>query len=75
MKRAVRVSSPLFALAVVTVALSAQQGAAPADRWTQFRGSSALLGTNRMNEPLMATPAISGNTLFIRTLSSLVAVR
>jgi outer membrane protein assembly factor BamB len=34
-----------------------------------------LLGTNRMNEPLMATPAISGNTLFIRTLSSLVAVR
>lgn len=34
-----------------------------------------LLGTNRMNEPLMATPAISGNTLFIRTLTSLVAVR
>jgi outer membrane protein assembly factor BamB len=34
-----------------------------------------LLGTNRMNEPLMATPAISGNALFIRTLSSLVAVR
>lgn len=34
-----------------------------------------LLGTNRMGEPLMATPAISGNTLIIRTLSSLVAVR
>ena len=34
-----------------------------------------LLGTNRMNEPLMATPAISGNALFIRTLSALVAVR
>jgi outer membrane protein assembly factor BamB len=34
-----------------------------------------LLGTNKMNEPLMATPAISGNALFIRTLSSLVAVR
>jgi outer membrane protein assembly factor BamB len=34
-----------------------------------------LLGTNRMTEPLMATPAISGNTIFIRTLTSLVAVR
>ena len=34
-----------------------------------------LLGTNRMGEPLMATPAISGNTIFIRMLSSLVAVR
>jgi outer membrane protein assembly factor BamB len=34
-----------------------------------------LLGTNRMGEPLMATPAISGNTMFIRTASSLVAVR
>ena len=34
-----------------------------------------LLGTNKMNEPLMATPAITGNALFIRTLSSLVAVR
>ncbi|HJR61385.1 MAG TPA: PQQ-binding-like beta-propeller repeat protein [Vicinamibacterales bacterium] len=34
-----------------------------------------LLGTNRMGEPLMATPAISGNTIFIRTLTSLVAVR
>ncbi|MBA2301792.1 MAG: PQQ-binding-like beta-propeller repeat protein [Acidobacteria bacterium] len=34
-----------------------------------------LLGTNRMGEPLMATPAISGNTLFIRMVSSLVAVR
>jgi outer membrane protein assembly factor BamB len=34
-----------------------------------------LIGTNRMGEPLMATPAISGNTLFIRTLTSLVAVR
>jgi outer membrane protein assembly factor BamB len=34
-----------------------------------------LLGTNRMGEPLMATPAISGNALFIRTLTSLVAVR
>jgi outer membrane protein assembly factor BamB len=34
-----------------------------------------LLGTNRMGEPLMATPAISGNTLIIRTLSSLAAVR
>lgn len=34
-----------------------------------------LLGTNRMGEPLMATPAISGNTIFIRMVSSLVAVR
>lgn len=34
-----------------------------------------LLGTNSMNEPLMATPAISGSTIVIRTLSSLVAVR
>jgi len=34
-----------------------------------------LLATNRMGEPLMATPAISGNTIIIRTLSSLVAVR
>jgi len=34
-----------------------------------------LLGTNRMAEPLMATPAISGNAIFIRTLTSMVAVR
>jgi outer membrane protein assembly factor BamB len=34
-----------------------------------------LLGTNPMGEPLMATPAISGNAIFIRTLTSLVAVR
>ncbi len=34
-----------------------------------------LLGTNRMGEPLMATPAISGNTIFVRTVSALVAVR
>jgi outer membrane protein assembly factor BamB len=34
-----------------------------------------LLGTNRMGEPLMATPAISGNTIFLRTVSALVAVR
>jgi outer membrane protein assembly factor BamB len=34
-----------------------------------------LLGTNRMGEPLMATPAISGNTIIIRMLSALVAVR
>jgi outer membrane protein assembly factor BamB len=34
-----------------------------------------LLGTNRMGEPLMATPAISGNAIFIRTLTALVAVR
>jgi outer membrane protein assembly factor BamB len=37
--------------------------------------SFELLGTNRMGEPLMATPAISGNAIFIRTLTSLVAVR
>ena len=37
--------------------------------------SYELLGTNRMGEPLMATPAISGNTIFIRMLSSIVAVR
>jgi outer membrane protein assembly factor BamB len=37
--------------------------------------SYELTGTNRMGEPLMATPAISGNTIFIRTLTSLVAVR
>ena len=34
-----------------------------------------LLATNPMGESLMATPAISGNTLFIRTLTSLVAVK
>ena len=34
-----------------------------------------LLSTNRMGEPLMATPAISGNAIFVRTLTSLVAVR
>jgi len=34
-----------------------------------------LLATNAMGEPLMATPAISGNTLFFRTLSKLVAIR
>lgn len=37
--------------------------------------SYELLGTNRMGEPLMATPAISGDTIFIRMLSSIVAVR
>jgi outer membrane protein assembly factor BamB len=34
-----------------------------------------LIGANAMGEPLMATPAISGNAMFIRTLTSLVAVR
>jgi outer membrane protein assembly factor BamB len=34
-----------------------------------------LVATNRMGEPLMATPAISGNAIFIRTLTALVAVR
>jgi outer membrane protein assembly factor BamB len=34
-----------------------------------------LLATNPMGESLMATPAISGNTIFIRTLTSLVAVK
>ena len=34
-----------------------------------------LLATNPMGESLMATPAISGSTIFIRTLTSLVAVR
>ena len=34
-----------------------------------------LLATNAMGESLMATPAISANTLFIRTLTSLVAVK
>lgn len=34
-----------------------------------------LLATNAMGEPLMATPAISGNTLYLRTLSALIAVR
>ena len=34
-----------------------------------------LLATNPMGEPLLATPAISGDTVFIRTLSSIVAVR
>jgi len=37
--------------------------------------SYELVGTNPMGEPLMATPAISGNTIFIRTLTALVAVR
>ena len=34
-----------------------------------------LVATNRMGEPLIATPAISGNAIFIRTLTSLIAVR
>ena len=34
-----------------------------------------LISTNKMGEPLMATPAISGNTIFIRTLSKIVAIR
>lgn len=37
--------------------------------------SYELLATNPMEESLMATPAISGNTIFVRTLTSLVAVR
>ena len=34
-----------------------------------------LLATNRMAEPIMATPAVSGNSIFIRTLTKLVAIR
>ena len=34
-----------------------------------------LLATNSMAEPIMATPAVSGNSIFIRTLTKLVAVR
>jgi outer membrane protein assembly factor BamB len=34
-----------------------------------------LLSTNRIGEALMATPAISGNTLYLRSLSSLIAIR
>jgi outer membrane protein assembly factor BamB len=34
-----------------------------------------LLATNRMGEPLMATPAIAGNALYVRMLSSIVAIR
>jgi hypothetical protein len=33
-----------------------------------------LLSTNPMGEVIMATPAISGGTIFIRTLHHLVAV-
>ena len=51
MNRAVRVSSHIAALAVVSATLTAQQGASPADRWTQFRGSAALLGTSQATLP------------------------
>jgi outer membrane protein assembly factor BamB len=34
-----------------------------------------LLATNRMGEVTMATPVPSGNTLFVRTLTQLVAIR
>jgi outer membrane protein assembly factor BamB len=34
-----------------------------------------LLATNPMGEPLMATPAISGNTMIVRTPTQVVAVR
>ena len=51
MKQAIRVSSQFAALAMLTVAVSAQQGASPADRWTQFRGSAALLGTTQATLP------------------------
>ncbi|MEO5895136.1 MAG: PQQ-binding-like beta-propeller repeat protein [Vicinamibacterales bacterium] len=37
--------------------------------------SYRLLATNNMGEPIMATPAISGNTIFLRTLTKLIAVR
>lgn len=37
--------------------------------------SYELLATNAMGEPIMATPAISGRTIFIRTINRLVAVR
>ena len=33
-----------------------------------------VLGTNPMSEVIMATPAVSGGMLFIRTLGHLVAV-
>ena len=34
-----------------------------------------LLATNPMGEPLMATPAISGNMMIVRTQTQLVGVR
>jgi hypothetical protein len=33
------------------------------------------VATNSMGEPIMATPAVSGNTIFIRTLTKLMAIR
>jgi outer membrane protein assembly factor BamB len=33
-----------------------------------------VLGTNVMSEVIMATPAVSGGMIFIRTLGHLVAV-
>jgi hypothetical protein len=34
-----------------------------------------LLATNRMGEVIMATPAVSGNMLIVRTQSQVVAIR
>jgi hypothetical protein len=35
----------------------------------------ALLSTNHMDDPLMATPAISGGALIVRTQHALYAIR
>jgi hypothetical protein len=34
-----------------------------------------LLATNPFGEPLMATPAISGNMLIVRTIGQLIGIR
>lgn len=34
-----------------------------------------LLATNRMGEVVMATPAITGNLIVVRTLSQLIGIR
>jgi hypothetical protein len=34
-----------------------------------------LLKTNRMNEPVMATPAIAGGTLIVRTQHQVYGIR
>jgi hypothetical protein len=38
-------------------------------------GKIELLKTNRMNEPVMATPAISGGTLIVRAQHQVYGIR
>jgi hypothetical protein len=51
------------------------QGPDSAHRRVVSDGKIELLKTNRMNEPVMATPAISGGTLIVRAQHQVYGIR